>query len=228
MKIAIIPARGGSKRVPRKNVRDFFGKPMIGWSIEAATRSKLFDHIIVSTDCPEVSSVAESFGASVPFRRPAHLSNDHATTREVMIHAIMELEMSFGKFEHACCIYATSPLLREEDLSRGFELLVSSGAEFAFSVTRFPHPIQRALRISSNDRVEVFYPTHRSSRSQDLELAYHDAGQFYWGRCEAFKANLPTFSPYSVPVIMPRYRVVDIDTEEDWQMAELMFKASQL
>jgi len=224
MNLAIIPARGGSKRIPRKNIRDFCGKPMIAWSIEAARRSGLFDHILVSTDDDEIAEIALSHGAEVPFRRPPELADDHTATRPVVNHAIREAETLWGEVEYVCCIYATAPFLRIGDLKQGFDRLVETGAEFAFSVTSFPYPIQRALKLTPNGGVEMFYPEYRQSRSQDLEPAYHDAGQFYWGRTKAFLENKDTFSNSSIPVVLPYWRVVDIDNEEDWARAEHLFK----
>ena len=226
--IAIIPARGGSKRIPRKNIREFCGKPMIAWSIQAARQAGTFDHVIVSTDDQEIAEVARQWGAVVPFFRPAELSDDHTATRPVVNHAIREAEALYGPVDYVCCIYATAPFLRGSDIVDGFRKLVEVGSDFAFSVASFPYPIQRAIRIADQGRVDMFYPEHRSSRSQDLEEAYHDAGQFYWGRTNAFKQDLPTFSEHAVPVVLPRHRVQDIDTQEDWRMAELLFRAAQL
>ena len=227
MKLCVIPARGGSKRIPRKNIREFCGKPMIAWSIEAALASGCFDQVIVSTDDEEIASIAESFGAEVPFRRPADLADDHTATRPVVIHAIRETEKHFGRTEYVCVIYPTAPLIQVADLQRGLEHLIAAKADFAFSVTSYAYPIQRALRLTSSGGVSMFQPQHRQTRSQDLEPAYHDAGQFYWGRAEAFLEGRQTFSGASVPIILPRWRVVDIDTEEDWRQAELLSCALQ-
>lgn len=228
MNIAIIPARGGSKRIPRKNIRDFCGRPMIAWSIAAARASLCFDHILVSTDDEQVAQVARDWGAQTPFMRPAHLADDHTATRPVVQHAIAQAEQLYGRVDHVCCIYATAPFLQGQDIAEGFQRLKGSGCAFAFSVTHYPFPIQRALKLTEQGRVAMFQPEHRLSRSQDLEPAYHDAGQFYWGRTDAFQADLPTYSEHSVPIVMPRHRVRDIDTPEDWQEAELMFRAAHL
>jgi pseudaminic acid cytidylyltransferase len=224
MRIAVIPARGGSKRIPRKNIKDFCGKPMIAWSIDAAKKCSLFDHVIVSTDDIEIAEVAKSLGAEVPFLRPKELSDDHTATRPVVNHAIKFAEGLYGRPDYVCCIYATAPFLCSEDIKSGLNKLLESGSDFAFTVTSFPYPIQRAIRICSDGRLAMFSPEHRFSQSQELEEAYHDAGQFYWGKAEAFLDNLPTFSDHAVPVFLPRYRVQDIDTMEDWERAELMFK----
>lgn len=224
MRVAIIPARGGSKRIPRKNIKPFCGKPMIGWSIETAKGSGLFDHIIVSTDDAEIADVARGFGAEVPFMRPAELADDHAVTRVVMIHAIREVAALYGLPDHVCCIYPTAPLMRADDLVKAFDLLESSGREFTFSVTPYPSPIQRALKMTLSGGVTMFDDRYRKTRSQDLEEAFHDAGQFYWGRSSAFLDDLPTYSDHSIPYLIPSYRVRDIDTLDDWQMAELQFE----
>lgn len=227
MKVAIIPARGGSKRVPRKNVKPFCGKAMIAWSIQAAQLSGCFDHIIVSTDDDEIAEVARVHGAQVPFMRPPELSDDHTGTIPVIAHAIDWMTTNIAPVENACCLYATAPFVRAEDLKHGFEALKRTGADYAFSVTSYAFPIQRAIRITSEQRVEMFNPEYFNTRSQDLEDAFHDAGQFYWGRAEAWLAGKPIFSHAATPIILPRHRVQDIDTPEDWERAELMFAALQ-
>ncbi|RKT45231.1 pseudaminic acid cytidylyltransferase [Thiocapsa rosea] len=224
MKVAIIPARGGSKRIPRKNIKSFCGKPMIAWSIQAAQVSDCFDQVIVSTDDDEIAEVARACGADVPFKRPAELSDDYTGTIPVVAHAIDWMSTNITPVEHACCLYATAPFLQAEDLRRGFDVLEQSGADYAFSVTSYASPIQRAIRITADQRVEMFNPERFNTRSQDLEEAFHDAGQFYWGRATAWLAAKPLFSHDAVPVLLPSHRVQDIDTEEDWVRAELMFK----
>ncbi|RLQ22220.1 pseudaminic acid cytidylyltransferase [Seongchinamella sediminis] len=225
MNVAIIPARGGSKRIPRKNIKPFCGKPIITWSIEAALLSGCFDRVVVSTDNNEIAAVARSVGAEVPFERPADLSNDHAPTIPVIAHAIEWIKHNYGSVDYACCIYATAPFVRAEDLNRGLGVLVNSGANFAFTVTSYASPIQRAVRINSKNRVEMFNPENFSFRSQDMEEAFHDAAQFYWGRADAWLAEETIFSANAAPVILPRYQVQDIDTDEDWLRAELMFQS---
>ena len=227
MKLAIIPARGGSKRIPRKNIKPFCGKPMIAWSIEAALESGCFDRIIVSTDDEEIAEVARQYGAEVPFLRPLELSDDHTGTIPVIRHAIETINSQGRAVEQACCLYATAPFIRAEDLRRGLEILQGSGGDYAFSVTSYAFPIQRAIRLTPEGRVEMFNPEHFSTRSQDLEEAYHDAGQFYWGRADAWLQGKMIFSPASLPVMLPRHRVQDIDTPEDWVRAEWLFKAMQ-
>lgn len=228
MKIAVIPARGGSKRIPRKNIKDFCGKPIIAYSIEAAKQSQLFDRIIVSTDDPEIAQVAVDLGADVPFLRPLELSDDYTGTNAVIKHAIQWFNNQGDVVQYACCIYATAPFIKPDYLCNAFEALLTSDASFVFSVTSFPFPIQRAIRINKAGRVEAFYPEYISSRSQDLEEAYHDAGQFSWGRAEAFLNDTVPFSQASIPIVLPRYLVQDIDTLEDWTRAELMHKAWHL
>lgn len=224
--LAIIPARGGSKRIPRKNIRSFGSKPMIAHSIDAALESKIFDRVLVSTDDEEIAKIAESFGAEAPFRRPAELSHDHAPTLPVIAHAIQWWESHRAPVTYACCIYATAPFLRPKYLREGLRVLhESSDAEFAFSVTTYAFPILRAVRVLQNGRVEMFWPENEMKRSQDLPEAFHDAGQFYWGRRDAFFRNEGVFSAKSYPVLLPRHLVQDIDTPEDWERAERMFKA---
>ena len=225
MKLAIIPARGGSKRIPRKNIKPFCGQPMIAWTIDAARQSECFDRIIVSTDDAEIADVAREYGAEVPFARPAHLADDYATTGDVIRHAINWMEEHESRPVLVCCLYATAPFLHPADLKRGLAALDDSQVSFAFSVTAYPFPIQRAIRIGPMNRVEMFMPEYFNSRSQDLEEMYHDAGQFYWGATDAWLSGRPVYSSSAYAVVLPRYRVQDIDTPEDWIQAELMFKS---
>lgn len=227
MNIAVIPARGGSKRIPRKNVKPFCGKPMIVWSIEAALASACFDRVLVSTDDAEISSVARAAGAEVPFTRPAILSDDHAGTVPVVAHAIEWLKAAGLVPDYVCCLYATAPLLDIADLRSGLSALVASDADFAISATSYAYPIQRAFRVDARGRMEMFQPEHFNARSQDLEPAYHDAAQFYWGRTAAWRTASPMFSSRSIPVLIPRERVQDIDTDEDWSSAERMARTLQ-
>ena len=227
MNIAVIPARGGSKRIPKKNIREFLGKPIIAYSIEQAIGSGVFDQVIVSTDDEEIAAVARAHGAAVPFLRPAELADDFTGTNAVVKHAIEWYQQQGKTIAFACCIYATAPFVRQADLRAGFERLANSDKQFAFSVTSFPFPIQRALRITDNGEIAAFWPEFNATRSQDLEEAYHDAGQFYWGRAEAFLTEAVLFSGVSLPVILPRAQVQDIDTLEDWERAELLYQALQ-
>lgn len=228
MNICIIPARGGSKRIPRKNIKPFCGKPMIGWSIEAAKTSACFDRIVVSTDDAEIAAIAKQCGAEVPFTRPVDLSDDHTGTTTVIAHAVGWFASQGQAPSRVCCLYATAPFVTAEDLRRGLTVLTEAGCDYAFSVTRYAFPIQRAIRISGSGRVEMFSPEYFNTRSQDLEEAYHDAGQFYWGQAKAWQDERMIFSPSSVPVLLPRHRVQDIDTPEDWVRAEWLFKVMQL
>lgn len=223
MKLAVIPARGGSKRIPRKNVKDFFGQPMIAWSIAAARDSGCFDRIVVSTDDTEIAAVARAHGAETPFVRPPELADDHTPTIPVIAHAIQWYLDQGAAVDAACCIYATAPFVRAEDLRAGLAALTAEDCAYVFSATSFPFPIQRAIRINAQGRAEMFNPEHFATRSQDLEEAFHDAGQFYWGRPEAWLQGLPIFSPQSIPLRLPRSRVQDIDTLEDWARAEQLF-----
>ena len=200
---------------------------MIAWSIEAAIQSGCFDRIIVSTDDAEIADVARVHGAEVPFFRPPELSDDHTGTLPVIAHAIQWQNDSGPSASQACCIYATAPFVQAEDLQRGLALLNSSDIDYAFSVTSYAFPIQRAIRITTDQRVEMFQPEKFNSRSQDLEEAWHDAGQFYWGHAAAWLAHKPIFSYKAIPIRLPRYRVQDIDTFEDWERAEWLFKAMQ-
>jgi len=226
MNIAIIPARGGSKRIPRKNIKEFLGKPIIAYSIEAAIKSNLFDKVIVSTDDLEVAQVAKIYGAEVPFMRPSELSDDYTGTNDVVKHALNWFLEQGISVEYACCIYATVPFLRVQYLQDGLEQLQRHNKSFAFSVTSYPSPVQRAMMIKQNG-VTMLYPEHSNTRSQDLEETYQDAGQFYWGRAESFLNNEKLFSQLSFPVIIPRELVQDIDTIEDWNQAKLIYKILQ-
>lgn len=226
MNIAVIPARGGSKRIPRKNIRPFLGRPMIGWSIDAALRAGVFDRIVVSTDDPEIREIALAAGAEVPFMRPPELSDDHTPTVPVIRHAIQWLEANGTEVGNVCCIYATAPLLDPCYLVEGLGKLDQDlTLEFAFSVTSFGFPIQRALKLDEAGRVSMFQPEHELTRSQDLEHAYHDAGQFYWGSRNAWMSRDRIFSACCKGVLLPPHLVQDIDTPEDWTRAEWMAKA---
>ena len=224
MNLCVIPARGGSKRIKHKNIKMFNGKPIIAYSIEAALKSKCFSKVIVSTDDNEIAEVAEKFGAYVPFVRPSNLSNDFAGTIPVVKHAINWMEKNNNKFDNVCCLYATAPFIRPDIISKAYEQLLKSKKDYCFSVTSYAFMIQRAIKISQDNKINMFYPEYFNKRSQDLDEAFHDAGQFYWGKPQAFKDELPIFSEVSSPFILPRHLVQDIDTMEDWIRAEIMFK----
>lgn len=228
MNIAIIPARGGSKRIPRKNIREFCGQPIIKYSIDAALSSGLFDHVVVSTDCDEIRRIAQECGATTPFDRPRELADDLTPTIPVVRHAITWVSQHLGDVAYACCIYATAPFLESKDLVDAYACLVANKhVEFAFPVTSYEFPIFRSLKIEDG-RLSMFWPEHNLTRSQDLPQAYHDAGLFYWGTAEAFANNEGFFNAYSVPLVLPRHRVQDIDTEEDWTRAESLFRATRI
>ena len=224
VKLALIPARGGSKRIPRKNIRPFRGKPMLAWSIEAASASDCFDRIIVSTDDEEIAALAISYGAEVPFLRPADLADDQASTKSVVVHSLEWCEQQGLLPQAVCCLYATAPFVQPADLEAGCQLLDQAPAHsFVFTATSFAFPIQRAIHIDASGRSVMFHPEHFNTRSQDLEEAHHDAGQFYWARPEAWMHSANCFED-GRPLILPRWRVQDIDTEEDWRRAELMHR----
>ncbi len=227
MRLAVIPARGESKRIPRKNIKAFCGKPIIAWSIEAAEASACFDRIVVSTDDREIAETALEYGAEAPFLRPAELCDDHTPTAPVIAHAIHWHRDQGLEPEYVCCIYATAPFVQAADLSAGLSLLKESDSNFAVAVTRYGFPIQRAVRLNASGRIEMFHPEHLNTRSQDLPEAFHDAGQFYWGRADAWLEGRSLLSEQAVPILLPRVRVQDIDTPEDWAQAETMFRALQ-
>jgi len=226
MQIAILPARGGSKRIPRKNILPFGGKPMIAWPISAALETGLFDHVVVSTDDDEIAEVAVAAGAVAPFRRPAYLSDDMSPARGVINHAIEQIEAQHGaRVQTVCCIYATAALITANDLLAAREILQNDpGLRFVFAAASYPHPVQRAMTMDAQGGVEMLFPEHAKTRSQDLVETFHDAGMFYWGRRDAFMDNHPMFSPKSRPYIIPRERAQDIDTPEDWGFAEALLR----
>lgn len=220
--VAIIPARGGSKRIPRKNLMPFDGVPMIVRSIRMALDSGLFDQVMVSTDDEEIAELAQAHGAQVPFLRPSNLADDFTGTAAVIQHALQQLP----PFDYACCIYATAPLLQARYLRQGLELLEQHPEKsFAFSVCSFGFPVQRALTVDGQGALTALYPEFRNTRSQDLPEALQDAGQFYWGRSDAWLRGEVLYSPASLPVILPRHLVQDIDTLEDWKRAEYLYAA---
>lgn len=227
MRIAIIPARGGSKRIPRKNIKPFGGRPMIGWPVTAALSSGLFDEVIVSTDDDEIAQVAREWGAQVPFMRPADLADDFTPTRAVINHAIGDAETRHdATVDTACCIYATAGMVEAGDLIAAQDNLTDD-VDFVFAALHYPHPPQRAMRLDQGGGVAMLSPEHAGTRSQDLAECFHDAGMFYWGRRDAFMSGAPMFSARSRPFIMPRDRALDIDTPEDWAFAEQLLNLRQ-
>lgn len=222
MRIAVIPARGGSKRIPRKNIKPFFGKPMIAWSIEKAKSSGLFERIIVSTDDEEIAEIAMRCGAEVPFMRPAELAGDDVGDAPVMAHATQWMMDEGLEVSAVCCIYATAPFIEVNDLKRGLEALESGGWEYTFTATDFGTPIFRSFKQTAAGGIEMFFPDRYATRSQDLPMALHDAGQFYWGRVLAWLEERQVFERFSKPILIPRWRVQDIDTRDDWKRAEIL------
>lgn len=224
--LAIITARGGSKRIPRKNIRNFLGKPIISYSIESALQSGVFDEVMVSTDDDEISEIAKKYGAKVPFKRSSETSNDTATTTDVILEVLREYKIRGVCFEYACCIYPTAPFITADSLKKGFEQMIESKTQAAIPVVKYSYPIQRALQIDSVGKLSMLYPEHSRSRSQDLTTCYHDAGQFYWFKVSAIKADMELLKMNASPIIIPETQVQDIDTEEDWILAEMKYKQS--
>lgn len=224
MNLAIIPARGGSKRIPGKNIKFFLGKPIISYSIKTVLKSNIFDKVIVSTDSKEIASVAREHGAETPFIRPAELADDFCGTTEVIAHAIKWYQKKGYQIDLVCCVYATSPFISPETIIKGMKILKETDKQYSLTVTHFPSSIHRALKIDKN-QIGMLWPENFNIRSQDLKEAYYDAGQMYCGKPKAFIDGLPFFTNQSAPIILPNYLVQDIDTIEQWKTAELMFKA---
>ena len=223
MNIAIIPARGGSKRIPRKNIKMFAGKPMIAHAITTAQMSGLFDHIVVSTDDQEILNIAQEWGAETPFLRPNEIANDYTATVPVIAHGIQSCRALGWEIEQVCCIYPGVPFLQIEDLQGSLQMLLKSDMDYSFPVTAFPSAIQRALKRTDEGKMFPFYPQYELTRTQDLESAYYDAGQFYWGKDSSWLNN-PRVHSSGIGYVIPNWRVVDIDTSEDWKRAELLFE----
>jgi pseudaminic acid cytidylyltransferase len=224
MNLCIIPARAGSKRIKKKNIKVFCGKPIIAWSIELAIASKFFDKVIVSTDDLEIAKISKKYGALIPFIRPSLLADDYSDTVSVISHAVKWQTNNDQKPLYVCCIYATAPFLKLSDLRLGLKLLKTSGSDYTFSATSYNHPIQRSFKIKKNNRLQISYPENYRSRTQDLDKTYHDVGQFYWGSADSWIRKKQLISNNSSPVIIPRSRAIDIDTIEDWKMAEKLFE----
>lgn len=227
MRLAIIPARGGSKRIPRKNIRPFHGVPMIVRTIEMLRSAATFDRVVVSTDDDEIARLSQDAGAEVPFRRPVELADDHTPTIPVIRHALQEMELQLGRIDQVCCVYPAAVLTEPDDLRAASRIVEAVRPDYVFTATSFPFPIQRALRRADDGSCSMFWPEHRSTRSQDLEPAFHDAGQFYWGLRDAWLEQRPIFSERSRMLVIPRQRVQDIDTLEDWERAELIFQLAR-
>lgn len=224
MNIAIIPARAGSKRITRKNIKSFCGKPIISYSIETAKKSKMFDKIIVSTDSKEIADISKYYGAEVPFLRPKSISDDFSTISDVMLHATEYLKNEYGEtIQTVCCIFPTAPLLKNEDLLKGYKIFSDGKWAFVFAATNFSYPIQRSFKKNISGSITMFYPEYYNSRSQDLEEGYHDAGLFYFGSTESWINKNNIFSENSSIILIPKFRVQDIDNPEDWLIAEKKF-----
>ena len=223
MNIAIIPARGGSKRIPQKNIKDFCGKPIIAWSIELAIKSNLFDDIIVSTDDKKIIEIANYYGAKTPFIRPQNISDDLTPTVPVISHALGEMGLIGKYYKFACCIYPCSPFMQIDDLKRAIDILTSKQVDYVYPVTEYQHPIQRCLKFSKSN-MKFMFPEHELTRTQDLERMYHDTGQFYWGKSNSWTAGIKMHSN-GFGLEIPNWRVVDIDNQDDWTRAEIIFKS---
>ena len=224
MNLCVIPARGGSKRIPQKNIRNFFGKPMIVYAIEAAQSSNLFSQIVVSTDDRKISEIARQHGAEVPFKRPAELSDDFTPTVDVIRHAINETQRLGMYFENVCCVYPAVPFIEAADLDLALALIDHESASYSFPVSEFSSAIYRALRLGDQNRLEPIYLDYELQRSQDLVRTYHDAGQFYWAHKNTWM-SIDKIHSNGRGLVIPRWRNVDIDTLEDLRMAELMYAA---
>ena len=223
MNLILIPARGGSKRIPKKNIKFFKGKPIIEWSIKQALNTNIFNKVVVSTDDDEIARISKLAGAEVPFIRPKEFSDDFCTTSEVVKHAIKWFKKEGIFLENVCCLYPTAPFVKASFLSSALKELENCKKDiFVVSSTSYPFPIQRSFYLDEDGFSKMFDQNLFESRSQDLKKAYHDAGQFYWGNSEVWRNNKSVFSSNSFPILLPRYRVQDIDTEEDWFRAELM------
>lgn len=225
--IAIIPARGGSKRIPRKNVKYFLGKPIIGYSIEVAVNSGLFDEVMVSTDDAEIAEIAKSFGAIVPFLRSEKASDDYATTADVISEVLQSFKEVGKEFEIGCCIYPTAPFVRAENLKESISLLKSNSFDTVFPVVGYSYPIQRAIKIDDEKKMSLFYEEHKNARSQDLEPSYHDAGQFYTFNAEKFVVDKELWTENTGVIILDELEVQDIDTLTDWKLAEIKYELIQ-
>lgn len=225
--VCIIPARGGSKRIPRKNIIDFWGKPLIAHSIENALNSGIFDEVVVSTDDEEIASVAKAYKARVPFMRPKELSDDYSSSSAVIIHTIKELVRTGREFESVCCVYATAPLIDSGILRQAFDEFQKDECEFVFGACAFEYPIQRAFMLDENKRVSMFDESQYSARSQDLTPAFHDAGAFYFGKVSAWLDGKMAFKPYSKAFLLPRHLVCDIDTPQDLEFAKILFEIKE-
>ena len=223
-KICIIPARGGSERIPRKNIKDFLGKPIIAYSIKAALDSMIFDEVMVSTDDEEIAEIAKNFGAKTPFLRSRDNSNNFASTVDVLIEVLDWYSKSGQKFEYGCCLYPAAPFATPELLAENYTRLFKEKCDVVFPVVAYSHPIQRALKLNENNKISLFFNQDQFTRSQDLETTYHDSGQFYWFEIEKLLLNKSLFSENAMGVKVSEFQAQDIDSLEDWKMAEMKYK----
>jgi len=221
--LVIIPARGGSKRIPKKNIKEFCGKPLIGWPLSVLKNGNIADEIIVSTDSEEIAKVAQELGATVPFMRPSELADDFTGTAAVVKHAVEWYLENIGSIQYVLTVYPAAVFLSQKDLENAFNMLQSSNCQTVFSGAEYSYPIQRALCLDEQQRVSMYQPEYYSFRSQDLVKTYHDAGQFYFSKLSAIQNNISGFSNASRMLVLPRYRVVDIDTFEDFEVAQRLF-----
>mgnify|MGYP001170723208 CR=1 FL=1 len=221
---ALIPARGGSKRIPKKNIKDFHGKPIIAYSIEIAKKANIFDNIIVSTDNKNIADISQKYGASIPYYRPKEISDDYSTLFDVVDHSLANISYDY---KYCCLILPTSPFLTTKYLLKGMEMIKENDALFSFSASPLSSPFQRSFMINKNKKSKMFFPNEFKKRSQDFEVAYQDNGQFYWIDIEKYAKckNKNFFENQSIPIVTPKYLSHDIDTLEDWEYAELMFSA---
>jgi pseudaminic acid cytidylyltransferase len=224
MRIAIIPARGGSKRIPNKNIKEFLGKPIIAYSIQAAIESNLFDKVVVSTDSDAIKAISLKHGAEVPFLRSEKNSDDFATTIDVILEVIKQFEEIGDKVDEACCIYATAPFVRSEELTTAYSLLVEEAYDVVFPVLPYSFPIQRAIKLDSEKKIQMFFPDERQTRSQDLEKSYHDSGQFYWFKVESVIEKATLWTDNTGVIILDEMYAHDIDTMKDWEIAEFKYR----
>jgi N-acylneuraminate cytidylyltransferase len=224
--LCIIPARGGSKRIPRKNIKLFMGKPIMAYSIEAALKSGIFDEVMVSTDDEEFAEVAKQYGASVPFLRSEKTSNDFAGTEDVILEVIDEYARRGQVFDNICCLYSTAPFVTEERLKDGFALL-DENIDAAFTVVQYSYPVQRSLKKNATGFIEMNFPQYADARTQDLEPIYHDAGQFYFVKTKTFRDEFALWCKRTSPLILSELEVQDLDTLTDWKLAEMKFKLTR-
>lgn len=224
MRIAIIPARGGSKRIPNKNIKEFLGKPIIAYSIQAAIESNLFDKIVVSTDSEEIKAISQKYGAEVPFLRSEKNSDDFATTIDLILEVIKQLEEIGYKVDEACCIYATAPFVRSEELTTAYSLLVEEAYDVVFPALPYSFPIQRAIKLDSEKKIKMFFPDEKQTRSQDLEKSYHDSGQFYWFKVKSVIEKKTLWTDNTGVIILDEMYAHDIDTLKDWEIAEFKYR----